>query len=47
LITIGKLHPVAGEDGMDFIGYGFDQHLEEGGGGQFGCLAVYPGEHKL
>lgn len=47
LVAIDELDAIVGQDGVDPVGNGFDQNLEEGGGSQLGCLAVDAGKDQL
>lgn len=47
LISINELDAVVGQDGMDPVGHGLDQHLEEGGSSQLGYPAVDAGKDEL
>ncbi len=47
LIAIDELDTIVGQDGVDLVGNGSDQNLEEGGGSQLGGLAVDAGKDQL
>lgn len=47
LIAIDELDAIVGQDGVDLVGHGPHQHLEEGGCGQLGRLAVDAGKDQL
>ncbi len=47
LITVNELDAIVGQNGVDPVGHGPDQNLEEGGGSQLGGLAVDAGKDQL
>jgi hypothetical protein len=47
LVKLHELNPVVREYGVDFIGYRFDQSLEETGCYKFRRLAIDPGDDDL
>lgn len=47
LLAIDEMDAIVGQDGLDLVGYGPDQNLEECGSGQLGGFAVDAHEDQL